>query len=187
MTQPTSILLDGGHGGKDPGAIGARNINEKDVNLRMTFLVAGYLHWVSQGSIETYFTRSYDEYVLIKDRVDIEHDLTPELFVSIHSNSAAVKSARGCEVLYYSSSSKGLDVAKQIVKEVETEFPIHGDGLVKRPGLGVLRYTHAPAILVETLFLSNSRDLNILTDEVASSKLAYCIAAGIWETRSIWA
>lgn len=180
------VIFDSGHGGRDPGAVGSGNIYEKDVSLRMSFLIAGYLHWVSQGTVETHFTRSQDRYVLIQDRVAIEHDLVPELFVSVHANAATSRHARGCEVLYYSSRSKGFDVAKQIVKEVKEEFPIHGDGLVKRPGLGVLRYTKAPAVLVETLFLSNSQDLKLLTDVVESSRLAYCIAVGIWNSQQYW-
>lgn len=185
MSQPT-VLFDPGHGGRDPGAVGDRNTYEAFVNLRMSFLIAGYLHWVSLGLVETCFTRSQNEYVLVKERVDIEHDIEVDLFVSVHANAATSKRARGCEVLYYSSRSSGFDVAKQIIEEVENEFPIHGDGLVKRPGLGVLRYTKAPAVLVETLFLSNSQDLKILTDEVESGKLAHRIAVGIWESNPHW-
>jgi len=182
----STILLDSGHGGRDSGAVGFHAVEEKDVNLYMTHLIAAHVHWLSRGEVQIIFTRSQDEHMLLRERSGRERDLEPNLFVSVHANAAEVESASGFEVLYYSEWSRGLTVAKCIRDEVEKEFPLHGDGLVKRSDLHVLRYTNAPAVLVENLFLSNLSDLKMLTDTAKSNDLARCVATGIWNSRRVW-
>ena len=176
------ILLDSGHGGKDPGAI-AGGVREKDLNLSFVFLIAGHLqYFFRELQLSILFTRTRDVYMPASARVKFEHNSRPDLFVSIHCNSAEVTSARGSEILFY--SSLGGRIAQRVLEDIRADgFPIHGDGIVRRPNLTVLAKTHAPAILVETLFLSNSEDRKMLTDNTSQDELAKSIAEGIYNSR----
>lgn len=179
------VLFDPGHGGRDSGAISSE-LREKDVVLPLTFLVAGNLQWLAKGSVEVLFTRQRDEYLTLTERVEIEKEAHVDLFVSMHCNSYTSADPRGFEVHYYSSQSKGEDVAKGLVGAVTGSFPLHGNGLKVNPRLYVLRKTNAPAVLVESLYVSNPVDCKLLASVTSRNILAWLIARGLWDSYSTW-
>ncbi|NVJ85329.1 MAG: N-acetylmuramoyl-L-alanine amidase [Algoriphagus sp.] len=89
------IVLDAGHGGKDPGNLGSRS-REKDINLAVTLLVGKYINQY-MPDVEVIYTRKDDSFPSLKDRPRIANNNKADLFVSIHSNSAASRSAFGTE------------------------------------------------------------------------------------------
>jgi N-acetylmuramoyl-L-alanine amidase len=89
------IVLDAGHGGRDPGNLGSRS-REKDINLAVTLLVGKYIE-ENIPDVEVIYTRKDDSFPSLKDRPIIANKNKADLFVSIHSNSAANKSAYGTE------------------------------------------------------------------------------------------
>ncbi|AMQ56288.1 N-acetylmuramoyl-L-alanine amidase family protein [Algoriphagus sanaruensis] len=89
------IVLDAGHGGKDPGNIGARS-KEKDINLAVTLLVGKYIK-ENLPDVEVIYTRDDDSFPTVHERPKIANINKADLFVSIHSNSASSKSAAGTE------------------------------------------------------------------------------------------
>jgi len=89
------IVLDAGHGGRDPGNLGSRS-REKDINLAVTLLVGKYLE-ENLPDVEVIYTRRDDSFPSLKERPVIANKNKADLFVSIHSNSAANKSAYGTE------------------------------------------------------------------------------------------
>jgi len=179
------VLIDAGHGGIDPGAIGGE-LQEKDANLSLSFLIASHLSWLSKGCVEVHFTRLGDTALSLSQRVEIERDLRPDLFVSIHCNSFTLPEPRGLEVYYYSQWSRGKRVAESIVESVLDTFPIHGEGSKQNHRFYVLKYTWAPAILVETLYVSNPVDRRLLGEFTSRNILAWTIAQGIWDAREVW-
>jgi N-acetylmuramoyl-L-alanine amidase len=93
------VVIDAGHGGVDPGAIGRTGLREKDVNLDIAKRLSVLLK--SRG-IEVVMTRPIDKFVLLDRRVSIANSSGADLFVSIHSNANRVRSLNGFEVYYVS-------------------------------------------------------------------------------------
>jgi N-acetylmuramoyl-L-alanine amidase len=107
------IVLDAGHGGKDPGNIGARS-KEKDINLAVTLLVGKYIK-ENLPDVEVIYTRDDDSFPELKKRPNIANINKADLFVSIHSNSAANKSAYGTETFVMGTKhfESNFDIVKR--------------------------------------------------------------------------
>jgi len=101
MLKIRKVVIDAGHGGNDPGTIGRTGLREKDVNLDIAKRLSNILR--SQG-IEVVMTRAADRFIPLSRRVDIANSVNADLFISIHSNANRVRSMKGFEVYYVSSS-----------------------------------------------------------------------------------
>ncbi len=106
------IVIDAGHGGKDPGNLGSRS-KEKDINLAVALLVGKYIK-ENLPDVEVIYTRKDDSFPTLKERPMIANNNKADLFVSIHSNSAANKSAFGTET--FVMGTKHFDANFDIVK-----------------------------------------------------------------------
>jgi N-acetylmuramoyl-L-alanine amidase len=106
------IVLDAGHGGKDPGNLGSRS-REKDINLAVTLLVGKYIK-ENMPDVEVVYTRKDDSFPSLKERPQIANNNKADLFVSIHSNSAPNKSAFGTET--FVMGTKHFEANFDIVK-----------------------------------------------------------------------
>ncbi len=104
------IVIDAGHGGHDPGAIGKNGVREKDINLDIAKRLAKLL---KEEGVEVVMTRSSDNYITLEHRVEITNRSKAQLFVSIHSNANRARSLNGLEVYYV--SSPGSDSRKALV------------------------------------------------------------------------
>jgi len=88
------IVLDPGHGGKDPGALGARGVKEKDVVLRVARIVR---YRLKRAGFEVFMTRERDEYLSLEERTAAANAKKGDLFVSIHANASRNRKTRGVE------------------------------------------------------------------------------------------
>jgi N-acetylmuramoyl-L-alanine amidase len=86
------VVLDPGHGGKDPGAIGIGGVREKDVNLRLSKMLARRLR---ARSFDVVMTRDDDRFIDLEGRTVIAESSDGDVFVSIHSNASHNKRLRG--------------------------------------------------------------------------------------------
>ena len=190
------MVIDAGHGGKDPGAIGRdeegkpvldengkESILEKDINLSVAKKVYKYL---KNSKINVMMIRSKDEYVELRDVADKANESDATLFVSIHSNSVdGVPTANGLEVLYYDTDMKdefgitSKKVAENLLDGMLGVVHMSDRGVTERPGLAVLKWTDMPAVLVELGFLTNQKDTEKLTDENWQEDVAWGMAQGI--------
>jgi len=93
------VVIDPGHGGKDPGAIGRTGLKEKDVNLDIAKRLANRL---KQEGVEIVMTRSSDVFIPLGKRVEIANNSRADLFISIHANANRTRSLHGFEVYYVS-------------------------------------------------------------------------------------
>ncbi|MCX5714512.1 MAG: N-acetylmuramoyl-L-alanine amidase, partial [Candidatus Omnitrophica bacterium] len=93
------VVVDAGHGGYDPGAIGRTGLKEKDVNLDIAKRLSNLLR--SEG-VKVTLTRSSDTFVSLGKRVRLANDSGADLFVSIHSNASRTRSLCGFETYYVS-------------------------------------------------------------------------------------
>ena len=173
-SEKNKVVLDPGHGGSDYGAI-REGINEKDITLDVAQRVASILK--SKG-YKVVMTRNDDTFVSLQDRVDFSENESPEIFVSIHVNSAVATEPKGIETHYYHDYSKELAriIHSHLIKEIDTK----DRGLVKSK-FYVINHTTVPAILVEMGFLSNSDERAELISDKRKQKTAKAIAEGIIE------
>lgn len=185
------IVIDAGHGGTDFGAVSANGLQEKHVNLDIAWKVKLLLD--SRG-YETTMTRETDTYISLAERVRLTGEVDAALFVSIHANAHTDTSARGSLVLYYDrdypqSSYPASTSMTALTPESKRLAQTVLDYMIKRTGfanLGIVpsaayvtRMGKTPSVLVETAFLSNSRDAALLADDSTRAKLASGIADGI--------
>lgn len=174
----TLVVIDAGHGGRDPGAVGSL-VQEKVLTLRASLMLQKELE--RQG-FKVYMTRTKDEYVNLYDRAAIAEALNATVFVSIHINAHTGSTANGVEVLYGNqslSSDKGL--AQKIQNELVKQLGATNRGIAHRPNLAVLRETTMPSVLAELGFLSNPAEQSKLMDNTYLQKAANAIAKGIVE------
>lgn len=106
------IVLDPGHGGEDPGAIGPGGLREKTVTLAVTRALKERLE--REPGVEVVLTRDRDTFVPLGERTRMANRLEADLFVSVHANSAASRSAEGFET-YFLSAAKTED-AKRVAR-----------------------------------------------------------------------
>jgi len=92
---PFSVVLDPGHGGRDPGAIGPTGLKEKTVTLAVTLRLDAFLR--SHG-VKTTLTRRDDSYPTLQQRVAIANRAMPDLFLSVHANAHGRRSPQGFEI-----------------------------------------------------------------------------------------
>ena len=119
-----TLVLDAGHGGKDPGAVG-RFSKEKDLNLKLALKV-GELIKNQYPDVKVIYTRSTDEFIPLQERADIANKNNADLFISIHTNSAESKNPRGVEtfILGTERMEANLDVAmrENAVLKLEDDY-----------------------------------------------------------------
>jgi N-acetylmuramoyl-L-alanine amidase len=97
------IVVDPGHGGKDPGAIGRHGLMEKDVVLDIGLRLRKLIE--SRLGKSVIMTRDSDEFIELSGRTDLANSKKADLFVSIHANSHPKRSTRGVEIYYLGQSS----------------------------------------------------------------------------------
>ena len=169
------VFIDAGHGGSDPGALG-NGLKEKDIVLNIAKKLGALLN--GRG-ISIKYSRTTDTYVSLDERARQANAWGADLFISIHANSAA-SSVRGTECFtYYTANKATTDLSANISKKIASKFNIPNRGH-KQQNFAVLRLTNMPAILVETAFISNSSDANLLNTRqadfsitIANSILSY--------------
>jgi len=169
------VILDAGHGGNDPGAVGPTGLLEKDVNLKITFIVADIL--MNRG-VDVEFTRDHDKRVELSERVKIANDSKADCFASIHINSAADKAATGTETFAFNAGTEGDRLAKSVQKSLVNEIKLPDRG-VKYRNFTVIAKTTMPAILNEVAFISNPTEEKLLKNIEFIEKAAIGIAKGI--------
>lgn len=169
------IIVDPGHGGRDPGAVGIGGLQEKNVVLPISQQVAALLE---QQGVQVVMTRSDDRELDLEPRVQIAERANASLFVSIHANAISMSrpDVNGLETYYYSAAGQRL--AQVIHNAVLQNVPIRDRG-VRQARFYVLRRTSMPAVLVETGFVTGAEDARRLGDPAHQQLMASAIARGI--------
>ncbi|MGE7943770.1 N-acetylmuramoyl-L-alanine amidase [Lysinibacillus xylanilyticus] len=174
------IIIDPGHGGKDPGTVVGSN-SEKAITLKVGTLVKQKLE---AAGAKVLMTRTGDTYPSLQDRVDFTNANYGEVFVSIHVNSAANTSAQGTETYYAISTGdmyqEDVDLATFVNNQIVNNLKMKNRG-VKEQQYYVIRNMNIPSILVELGFLSNSEDSAKMTDDQYIELFAESIYKGILE------
>ena len=173
---PYTIMLDAGHGGRDPGAV-YNGRQEKDDSLALTLAVGELLQ---ERGIDVLYTRTTDVYESPYQKAMEANAAGVDFFISIHRNSSPeANTYSGVESLVYNKSGIKLEMAENINEQLEAVGFVNL-GVKERPGLVVLRRTRMPAVLVEVGFINSDTD-NMLFDDNFDD-----IALGIAEGRPSW-
>lgn len=172
------IVIDPGHGGKDPGTVYGKD-SEKAITMKVSNLVKAKLE--ASGAIVK-MTRTGDTYPSLQDRVSFAKNNYAEMFVAIHVNSASSTSAKGTET-YYSVTSNDNEkedfaLASAINNQIVKQASMNNRG-VKRVDYYVVRGLVLPAVLVELGFLTNAEDRGKLTSDQYAEIFAQAIYDGI--------
>jgi len=149
------VIVDAGHGGEDPGAVGQNGLKESEVALKVAYLV-GYK--LKKMGARVVLTRPTNEFITLKERVEIAKEgenREADCFVSIHCNAVANRDVSGIETYHYRNSSTGPELADSIQTSIMALFDENKDRGVKGAGLYVTKYTPMPAVLTELEFISN--------------------------------
>jgi len=155
-----AIVVDPGHGGSDPGAVGINGNKEKEVVLKIARKMIEISKSSPKNGFKIYLTRYKDSLISLNDRTKLAKELKTDVFISLHCNHSNNPNARGLEV-YVSNirshhSKESILFAYQIQKELNKELGLISRG-VKFSNFQVLRESIGfyPSVLVELGFLSN--------------------------------
>lgn len=170
-----SVVIDPGHGGRDPGAVGINGLRETDIVLPIALEVAQILE--EQG-VQAILTRTDDREIDLEPRVSQANRANADLFVSIHANAISLSrpDINGTETYYYSDTGRAL--AQVIQSSVIDATGMRNIG-VKSARFYVLRRTSMPAALVEVGFVTGGDDAPRLADPEFRKLMAEGIARGI--------
>lgn len=170
------IVLDPGHGGKDPGAIFGE-LYEKTLNLDIAKRVQALLS--KDDRFDVYMTRETDVFVELLDRAKFANDKQANLFVCIHNNSMPAGFS-GTMLLYNDSKiSENKDIADTFQSIVQKASGLKGIGARSRENLVVLKNIEMPGVLVEVACMSNLKDRRELRKDSFKQNIAQAIYESI--------
>lgn len=215
------IMIDAGHGGKDPGAISANKTYEKKITLAIAKKLKAELE--RTGRYEAILTRNDDYYIKLRQRVYMARDANADLFISIHADSLQKNSVRGASIYTLSENASDKETARLAEREnrsdiiagvpLEQEVDEVADILIdlamrdtmnqsklfantlvktmkdygirllpnthRHAGFAVLKAPDVPSVLIETGYLSNRRDADLLNQSSHQRKIARSIVKSI--------
>lgn len=184
------VVLDAGHGGDDPGKIGINQAKEKDINLKITYLVKQYLE---ASDVQVVLTREnegglYDQDASnkkvqdMKRRIEVMEKAAPDVAVSIHQNSYPEEYVHGAQVFFYRGSREGEALAERIQNRLVQGLDQENHRQVKaNDSYYLLKKTAVPIVIVECGFLSNREEAQKLCDDIYQERIAWQIHLGIMQ------
>jgi N-acetylmuramoyl-L-alanine amidase len=170
------VVIDAGHGGKDPGAIGRNDLQEKEIVLDISQQINKILEKKGVGVL---MTRTNDTFISLEGRTNMANKANADLFVSIHANSISLSrpDVNGVQNYYYKN---GKELAETVHRNILRNVNIPDRG-VHKARFYVLRHSDMPSILVELGYVTGADDAIKLKDPSFRRKMAEAIANGIIE------
>lgn len=178
------VILDAGHGGKDPGKVGVNQALEKEINLAIVKKIEAIL---KEREISVHLTRDGDEIngSQVEDlqmRTNQINEIRPVFVVSVHQNSYSSEEIHGAQVFYYEASEEGKMIAEIMQKHLKELDPENHRQAKGNSNYYLLNRTEVPTVIVECGFLSNYEEANKLITEEYQQQMAEKIADGIEES-----
>ena len=223
------VVIDAGHGGKDPGAIGVDKMQEKDVVLNIALIVGAKIK-AKYPNVKVEYTRDTDVFIGLNERAEKAQKMNADLFISIHADAAGSEQAHGTETfaLGLHKSAANLETAKRennsilmednyevkyegfdpgsdesyiilgliqqaslsqslsMAKKVQDQFTSIGrrNRGVKQAGFLVLVKTTMPSVLIETGFITNTKEGRFLSKLENRETISTCIFNAFGEYKS---
>lgn len=211
------IVVDAGHGGRDPGAIGPNNSQEKTVALQMAKRLANKLR--AELGVKVLLTRSDDKFIELRERTAYANRVGADLFISLHANASPNGRAYGLETYFLNltknnqaaevaarengtslqdvtnleailfdlmanakineSSRLAAEVQQSMVAGLRPHYSRIKDLGVRQGPFHVLLGATMPSVLVETAFISNTREEKRLKNQKYQERVAAAIVKGV--------
>lgn len=184
------VVIDAGHGGKDPGKVGINGALEKDINLHIALRLKSLLE---QNGVVVVLTREEDKDLAseqavsrknedLRARAALISEAEPVVMVSIHQNSYPEEDVDGAQVFYFAGSEAGKQLGTIVQNSLKSEIDDGNHRVAKaNKEYYLLKKASCPAVIVECGFLSNPGEAALLTTEEYQEKLAFAIHLGIME------
>ena len=190
VNKKACVVIDAGHGGVDPGKVGINGVLEKDINLEIAHRVKKLLE---ANDVEVIMIRETDEGLHdegasqkkvqdMRRRVQIIEEANPDFVVSIHQNSYSQESVSGAQVFYYDGSKDSMKLAQLLQESLRRRLnPDNNRQIKANDSYYLLKNTRKPIVIVESGFLSNKREADLLSTENYQKKVAWAIHMGIMQ------
>lgn len=149
------IVLDPGHGGADPGAMGGQGVREKEVNLEVALRLKDLLE---DAGASVVLTRLDDQYVGLYERAAIANQVGAAIFISIHTNFHPDPKVTGIEIYHYPDRVNSHRLASLLLEEMTRATGLQPLSVKINKEFVVTRETQMPSVLVEMGFLSNYQE-----------------------------
>jgi N-acetylmuramoyl-L-alanine amidase len=185
------VVIDAGHGGRDPGASGNRGVTEEEVNLKIALKLR---RLIEQGGGTAIMIREDDSGLYtegenikgtrksedLRNRHALINNCGADIFISIHLNSFPQSQYYGAQTFYMKNDEKSKKLAETIQKELIKVLNRGNERKAKSiDTIYILKNNNMPGALVECGFLSNHEEEKLLDDEHYQEKIAWSIFAGI--------
>lgn len=188
-----SVIIDPGHGGRDPGKVAVNGAKEKDINLAISLKLRDVL---VSDNCNVAITRedddvlhNIDNYSKIGDmnrRCQIINDMYAKnnscIMVSIHQNSFTKDTVSGAQCFYYEDSERSRELAEDVQNNLNRNINVNNEKIIKsNNSYYMLLNSKCPGIIVECGFLSNNSEADKLVTEEYQKRIAETIKEGIVE------
>lgn len=187
LSSPATIIIDPGHGGKDPGKVGTTGSLEKDINLKIALYLKEILEnqdmkviLTRETDTDLSTTTSHRKISDMKERLSLIQESNADLMVSIHQNSYTSPEVYGAQCFYHTDSTEGEQLASIIQNQIITSTKQTKIRNIKsNDDYYLLKHSPLPTVIVECGFLSNPKEeQQLLTDEYQRN-MAWAIHLGI--------
>lgn len=175
LLSEATIVIDAGHGGTDPGAIGSY-LYEKEATMETSERVAERLR--AEGA-NVILTRTGDESISLEERVYLSNSYQADLFISIHYDSTPEGVFRTGTTTYYYSDSD-MHLAELVNEKLTNNLPLPNNGTAFGNYL-VLRENAQPALLLELGYMNNDSDVSTFDSEYYQGLVADSIYQALAE------
>lgn len=191
--EPPVIIIDAGHGGEDPGAVGVNGVYEKDLNLEIAMILADILR---ERGYTVVLTRTTDKMLYseeenikgmrklsdLKNRCKVTEEYPDGILVSIHMNSFGQSKYSGLQVYYTDGNDDSRLLAGIIQSTVKSELQNDNNRVIKSgKNMFLLEKSKCTSVLIECGFLTNSEECRKLSEKEYQKQLSFSIACGIIE------
>ncbi|OME74087.1 hypothetical protein BK120_31935 [Paenibacillus sp. FSL A5-0031] len=168
------VVIDAGHGGKDPGAEGASGKREKHFTLSLSQKVYELLK--QENMFEPHLTRNDDTFIDLDVRPDIANQMEADVLLSIHANTYKDENVGGIETFY--RFDENIELAQTMHNQVVKAMGFRDRG-IRNEELKVLSLSKVPAILLEVGYLTNPAEEAVLLGEDGQDRAAKAIVEGL--------
>ncbi|MEA1878769.1 MAG: N-acetylmuramoyl-L-alanine amidase [Bacteroidota bacterium] len=171
------VLIDPGHGGKDPGLTIENGWNEKDIVLA----IARKLKIATDRNIKVILLRDKDIFMSMRERVKKIQEIEPDLFLSLHLDGSSNKLSNGWSI-YYSPFYQWSNQSKQVAKWFTENFSIRGNPARTDPQQApykIIQETLCPAVLINLGFIDDYRDQEIFCSPKNQKQVSEDLASAI--------
>ncbi len=176
-----TVIVDAGHGGFDPGAVGAHDTNEADINLDIAFMLRAELEARGYSVILTRENKDAlggTKQADMQKRREIILQSGADYTVSIHLNANTDRSCCGPVVLYHPDSQLGKQLAETLQMTLNRDLQIERPRTIQHGSYFILNSGAMPSVIIECGFITNTADEAKLASKDYQQRVAKAIAQG---------